>query len=399
MPKFLYTVKDSRGRKLTGIITADDKRSAIDTISNKGYFVLKAVAAPQGKGGFSKNVDLDNIIRFTQKLSAMIKAGIPVLNALRMLWEQTEHKGLQVIISDIITDVSQGLPFSYSIKKIPHVFSNTYVSMVEVGEKGGNFAQALDQAIENLTHQREMSIKVKSALIYPAIVLGMAVIVLLVMMAFVVPTFKNVFDKMKLELPGMTQLLIFLSDSFLAYWWIGLILVVAGGFAFWHYSRTPQGSYQIDTIKLKIPFVGKLVYSLSLMQFTHAFHALLASGVHVSVTLENSSKSCGNKRMEEKICFAGESIAKGKSISASLEETGFFPMFYLQMLSIGEASGSILQMLEILLRFLDDEIAYRIHKIFTALGPILIIVVGLIVLFVMVSIYLPIFSLWGSMAY
>ncbi|MDP8265425.1 MAG: type II secretion system F family protein [Candidatus Aceula meridiana] len=397
MPKFLYKVKDIDGKLLVGALEAENERSVRHIITEKGYFVINVQKMKKTKlAGFGKPVSIDSLIRFTHKLSAMFKAGVPILTALRMLWEQGENKYLQIITSEIITDISQGELFSDSLRKFPEVFSEIYISLVQVSESSGDFPQALEQIIAHLNRQKEIRRKVQNALMYPIIVVVMIIAVIIAMLVIVIPVFKKIFSDINVDLPFITRMFIFLSDNFIRYWWVGFVITGVLVFVYRKYKKTPRGAYKIDECKLRIPTIGQLIYYVALSKFIHSFYALSVSGVEISKTLASSARSCANRVLEGKISSATESIVKGKSISRALQEAGCLPAFFVQMLSIGETSGSILNMMKILMTFLDDEIDFQINKIFTILGPATIIIVGFIVLFVLLAIYFPIFTLWGN---
>lgn len=396
MGQFLYKVKDRNGNSLTGFVDAGSKKEAINSIASEGYFVLEMTPVTKRKTVLVYHVSVESTIRFTQKLHAMLKAGIPILPALKILWEQTEDKQLQMILSEMITDLGRGMLFSMSLKKYPSVFSPTYVNLVEVGERGGDLVGVLQRVIEHLVQERDVTQKVKRALIYPAIVLAVTAIVIVVMLTLVVPVFRNVFEKLNIDLPPITQMLLNFSAGFLRYWWVGIVLAAVGFVFVGHYRSTHEGRNQIDFIKTRLPLAGGVIRVSALARFIHSLRALVASGININDALIGAERSFGNRYLESKMKVANPLIAKGGRISDSLKETGLFPLFVIQMIAIGENSGMLIEMLRILGEFLDEEIDYEIHKLTTALGPTVVIIVGGVVLFVLASIYFPIFTLWGT---
>jgi len=396
MGQFLYKVKDKNGNPLTGFVDAAHKKEAINSLAAEGYFVLEMTPVTKRKTVLIYHVSVESIIRFTQKLHAMLKAGVPILSSLKILWEQTEDKQLQMILSEMITDLGRGMLFSMSLKKYPSVFSPTYVNLIEVGERGGDLVGVLQRVVDHLVQEREVTQKVKRALVYPAIVLVVTVLVIVVMLTLVVPVFKNVFDKLNVDLPPITHFLLNLSAGFLRYWWLGIIIAVVGFILVGRYRSTHQGRLQIDFIKTRLPFAGGVILASALARFIHSLRALSASGININDALIGAERSFGNLYLEKKMKVANPLIAKGGRISDSLKETSLFPLFVIQMISIGENSGMLIEMLKILGEFLDEEIDYEIHKLTTALGPTVVVLVGGVVLFVLASIYFPIFTLWRT---
>lgn len=398
MGQFLYKAKDKNGNPLTGFVEAANKKEAINSIAAEGYFVLAMTPVNKRKTILIYHVAVESTIRFTQKLHAMLKAGVPILSSLKVLWEQTEDKQLQMILSEMITDLGRGMLFSMSLKKYPSVFSPTYINLVEVGERGGDLVGVLQRVVDHLNQEREVTQKVKRALVYPAIVLVVTILVIVVMLTLVVPVFKTVFQKLNVCLPPITRMLLSFSDGFLRYWWIGVIASVAGFIFAAQYRSTHEGRQQIDFFKTRLPFAGGVIRASALARFIHSLRALVASGVNINDALIGAERSFGNLYLESKMKVANPLIAKGGRISDSLKETGLFPLFVIQMISIGENSGMLIEMLKILGDFLDEEIDYEIHKLTTALGPTVVVIVGGVVLFVLASIYFPIFSLWSTLA-
>ncbi len=392
----MYKVKDRNGNSLTGFVEAANKREATNSIAAEGYFILEMTPVNKRKTVLIYHVPVESVIRFTQKLHAMLKAGVAILSSLKILWEQTEDKQLQMILSEMITDLGRGMLLSMSLKKYPSVFPPTYINLIEVGERGGDLVGVLQRVIDHLAQERDVVQKVKRALVYPAIVLVVTVIVIVVMLTLVVPVFRNVFEKLNIALPPITQMLLDLSSGFLRYWWVCVILVFAGFLLAGRYRSTHEGRMKIDHLKTRLPLAGGVIRVSALARFIHSLRALVASGININDALIGAERSFGNLYLESKMKVANPLIAKGGRISDSLKETGLFPLFVIQMISIGENSGMLVEMLKILGDFLDEEIDYEIHKLTTALGPTVVVIVGGVVLFVLASIYFPIFTLWST---
>ncbi len=255
--------------------------------------------------------------------------------------------------------------------------------------------EILNKLVQYLIQRKELSVKLKKALTYPIIIIVFAVLVLIVMLVLVIPVFKKVFIKLKVDLPFLTRVILDTSDLFKKFWLLIPVLAGLAVFAYKKYNSTSRGRYQIDFFKLKIPIFGKLIFTAVLARFTHSFSLLTEGGVPIVQTIEHSKMSSDNRVVEKKLDLVKEGVVAGKGIADSLEETNFFPPFLTQMIAIGEEGGTLSEMVGVVAKDLDSQLDYQINKLVTLLEPLAIIVVGGIVLFVLLAIYMPIITLWG----
>ena len=395
MPKFVYRVRDAKGKSLSGVLEAGDKNTLVQSLSDRNYIVVEVKIYKKATGLFAPKVSLEALIMFSHQLSSMIGAGIPLMTCLRILWRQTEDKYLQLVTSEIGNDLEAGMSLSASMRKFPDVFPEFYTNLIEVAESGGVMPEILNKLVQYLIQRKELSVKLKKALTYPIIIIVFAVLVLVVMLVLVIPVFKKVFIKLKVDLPFLTRVILDTSDLFKKFWLLIPVLAGLAVFAYKKYNSTSRGRYQIDFFKLKIPIFGKLIFTAVLARFTHSFSLLTEGGVPIVQTIEHSKMSSDNRVVEKKLDLVKEGVVAGKGIADSLEETNFFPPFLTQMIAIGEEGGTLSEMVGVVAKDLDSQLDYQINKLVTLLEPLAIIVVGGIVLFVLLAIYLPIITLWG----
>ncbi|HEC68873.1 MAG TPA: type II secretion system F family protein [Candidatus Omnitrophica bacterium] len=396
MPKFAYKIRDKEGRLLEGILEATDKSSLIKSLSDKGYFVVRVSSYKEVKRIFSRKVSLDTLIMFTHQFGSLIAAGIPIISALEILWRQAEDKVFQLVISEVRNRLSEGGTLSGAFERFPNIFPEIYPSLLKVAERGGTLPKILKDIRDYLDKRRENLMKLKRAITYPLIVIIIAILAVGAMMLFVVPVFKKVFAKINVSLPFLTRILMDVSDFSVKFWWLGPVLIILGFFLYKKCYSTEKGRYRIDYWKLKLPLLGKLVFTASLGRFVHSFSLLVGGGLPLTESIETAKRSCANKVMEEKLDYVLERVIQGKGIGTSLEETKYFPPFITEMISIGEESGTLVEMLDRIALHLEEELDYRLNKFLTLLEPILIVMVGGMVMFVLLSMYLPIFTLWGK---
>ncbi len=397
MKQFIYTARDVSGKMLKGVSEGANRQDVVRTISAKGYLVVDIKEASKTGDIFAKKMSLDSIIAFTQKIKVLLDAGISLLDGLRLLWEQTENEHMQLIISEIRTLLSRGIPLAGALKRFPYAFSKIYISLIAVGEKGGVLSFVLDKISEHLSRQKETIAKFKKALIYPMLVLGLASAAVIGMFVFIIPMFKKIFLKMKIELPLITRILVNISEIFIKFWWIGVLFSVIVVIGYRYFSRTKKGKYLIDKHTLRIPVVGRIFFYLSLSRFLHTFSVLLQSGVPLIESIDDTLNSMGNSFMIERLSVIKHYLSSGLSLKDSLSKVKMLPPFVLGLIGIGEESGSLPKSIDITAGMVDEDVDYQLDKLTTLLGPIAIMVVGVFVLIVLLAVYSPIFALWGGL--
>lgn len=397
MKQFVYTAKDMAGKVLTGTVEAADSHSAIRMVGQKECFVISMKEVSRQRDLFKNGIGIDVLLAFTRKLKVMLESGIDLLTVLKIVWSQTEDKTMQLVVSEIRVLLAKGVPLADALKRFPTIFTDTYVSLVAVAERGGVLTFALEKIMDYLVRQKDITQKLKKALMYPVFVLVFASLIVMGMFLFFIPMFEKLFEKMSVEMPPTTQFLINTSHFFMKSWWIIILIYIMIHVGFQRFKKTRKGRYLIDRYILKVPVVGDLIFYVCLSRFLHTFSVLLESGVVLIHTLRDSTASMGNQFLIRKLADVETYLNKGAKLSDAIEKTHVMPDFALSLLAIGEESGQLSKISKIAADLTDEDVDYQINKMTTLLGPIAIIIVGIFVGFVLISIFSPIFSLWGGL--
>lgn len=400
MANFLYRVKDEQGRVYSAISEAEDVKSLKKVLRDRGWYVIAVHPAKEKRGFFflKKKVGLDALIMFTHQLCSMLDAGIPVLNALDLIWKQTDDPDFQVVISQIRNRLARGSSISESFNEFPEVFPPIYRTLLGVADIGANLVKILRKLLEYLNNQREFIMKLKRAITYPVIVILFAIVVVIIMLLWVVPTFQQVFKKINIELPLFTQIVIKISDTMrtFGFWIIAIMLSIGLFYVYKKYSATEKGRDAIDGLKLKMPIFGKVIYAAAISRTVRSLSLLFGGGLPIAKSLEVASTTALNAKIAKALAWAQRRIVEGATLGSSLAETKAFPSFLVEMVSVGEESGTLVEMLDRVSIHFEEEFDFRINKFLTMLEPLLIIFVGGLVVFILLSIYLPIFKLWSG---
>jgi len=402
MANFIYKVKDEQGKAYSAISEAENAKSLKKTLRDRGWYVISVHPAKEKIRAFfflRRNVGLDALIMFTHQLCSMLDAGIPVLNALDLLWKQTDNPDFQIIISQIRNSLARGASFSESFNEFPEVFPPVYRALLGVADIGANLVKILRKLLEYLNNQREFMMKLKRAITYPAIVVVFAIVVVIIMLLWVIPVFQQVFRKINVELPLFTQLVINISATMrtLTFWIIATMLSIGFFYICKKYSATEKGRDTIDRFKLKIPFFGKIIYAAAISRTARSLSLLFGGGLPIAKSLEVARTTALNSRISKALAWVQRRIIEGAPLGVSLAETKVFPSFLVEMVSVGEESGTLIEMLDRISVHFEEEFDFRINRFLTTLEPMLIIFVGGLVVFILLSIYLPIFKLWGGL--
>jgi type IV pilus assembly protein PilC len=348
---------------------------------------------------FGGGVDSKELAIFTRQFSVMIDAGLPLVQCLEILAGQQENKTFQKILNGVRGSVEGGATLSASMKQFEKVFDPLYYNMVEAGETGG----ILDTILQRLSTYIEKNVKlkraVKSAMIYPIAVLGIAAMVIILLLWKVVPIFIQLFNGLGVDLPLPTRIVIMLSDFVGSIYGLMILLVFAGiviALKFWY--GTPQGRMVIDTILLKVPLVGILLRKIAVARFTRTLGTLISSGVPILEGLDITARTSGNAVVERAITQTRKAVEAGRSLVEPLKETDVFPGMVTQMIGVGEQTGAMDAMLQKIADFYEDEVDAAVKDLLTAMEPIMIVVLGIVVGGIVISMYLPLFSLIGKLA-
>jgi len=399
MPSFEYKAINDAGDEVTGVVEAADVNRAGQQLDKLGYFPIKIKPKGQGKGldiqlfANKKKLKPAEIIVFTKQLVTLLKAGVPLLSCLEALVEQADNESIKEIIQTVYVDIESGLSFSEALAKHPQTFSDLYVNSIKAGESGGALDEVLDRLDQFMQHEMETKARIKAAMRYPMIVVISLVLAFITLMLLVVPKFINLFTKLHVELPLPTRLLIAFYTAITSYWHVILGILAVGLLAFRRYIKTEKGAYQWDQIMITIPVLGPLNLKTAMSRFTRMFETLNSSGLPILQTLEIAAKTVGNAVVAKEIEKAALGIMQGQGIASPLSEGKIFPPMVIRMIAIGEQSGSLDDMLVNISRHYDTEVDYAVKALTSMIEPILTISVGLIVLFLALAIFLPMWNL------
>ena len=401
MPNFKYRVRDRAGKAIAGTIDAANLQIAGDRLYQLGYFPIKI---EEEGNAVSLNlsdlwqrffkVKLEEVIFFSQQLSTLYKAGVPLLAALGSLMEQTENKKLKSILGVISRQIEKGSTLFEAISRYPEVFSSVYVNMIRAGETSGMLGQSLDRFVTLADRELRTRDKVKEATRYPKIVIFSLLLAFAALVAFVIPRFAEVFARFNTPLPLPTRIMIGINTIFHTYWY--LILGASIGIPIFvrNYIRTEQGRYHWDKLKTQIPIFGPLFLKIALSRFAYIFVMLNRSGIPILQTLEITSRTINNVILSQAILEIGRKIREGSSMTDAMKESGRFTPLVIQMLSVGESSGTLDEMLMRVTEYYDIEVENSIKKLSTYVEPLLTVVLGVVVLFFALAVFLP----WWNLA-
>lgn len=397
MPNYTYKARDKSGLIVSGTREAPNERIVADHLSDLGYYVIsvsEAKEAPETRlFTRRKKVSTQDIVTFTRQLATMSRAGMTFTVSLDTLSQQTENSTLKEIVGVLKKDVEGGLAFSDALARHPKAFSELYVNMVRAGEAGGVLEEILERLIFIAEREGETKARLRAALIYPAVVVSVAVLVIGFLAVVVFPRFMTVFSASGVTLPLPTRILLAVSSFVQSYWWVilgGILIII---FSFRRYSRTEGGGFLIDRIKLKIPIFGLLVKKLIVARFARILSTLHGSGVPILSALEIVERTIGNIVIARVVENVRVSVREGESIAEPLRISKTFPPMVVHMITIGEESGALDKMLTEVADTYDREVDYALRNVTAALEPILIVVMGIIVAFIALSLFLPYFDM------
>jgi len=394
MATFAYTVRDASGQVRTGTSEAENVDILKRRLQEQGFTVtdLKQTAATKKKkpGGGWGRVKLADLSIFCRQFSTMIDAGVSLVRSLDVLGEQTQNPKLKRMILDIQQEVESGQTLSKAMSKYPKTFTNLFIGLIRAGEVGGVLEEALQRLSHFLEKDMELKRKVKAALTYPCIVVVVAVGIVVGLCTFIVPKFIELFKDLGVkELPWMTQVLVDFSDFLKNKWYIGILMIFIGYIAIKYFGTTRIGRRVIDRIKLKVPVFGKLHHKIALARFSRTLGTLLVSGVPILQALETVAGTVGNTIISEAVMEARARIREGDRIKDPLEKSRMFPPMVVHMISIGEESGALDQMLTKIADFYEQEVDATLQSLTAAIEPVLIVFLGVCVGFIVIAMFMP----------
>jgi type IV pilus assembly protein PilC len=393
---FQYKVRDRAGNVTTGSLIADSESLVLARLREQGYTPLDVQRKKRGIGQIEfggKKVKLKQVAIFSRQFATMVNSGLPILRALAILAEQTENKELARVLNEARLDVEQGSSLSGAMGKHDHVFNNLYVSMVKAGETGGSLDSTLLALAEMIEREVRLRGKIKSAMTYPVAVVALVILIMSAMLLFVVPQFESIFSQLGGTLPLPTRGLMWMSDKFKSFWYVVLAGAIGGRFLFRRYKKTEKGRETVDTLKLRAPVFGSLFHRTALSRFSSTLAMLMKSGVPILQALEIVSDTVNNKVIGKAITEVQLSVRDGESIAKPLTKYPVFPPMVVQMISVGEETGQVDNMLEKIAQFYDQEVEAAVDSLTSLIEPILIAVIGGCVGAAVVALYMPMFNI------
>ncbi len=407
MALFQYKARSVRGDAVEGTIDAPSSDAAASSLMEGGLTPIDIVAAVEKKTAsrwdrdlkdiFPPKVGLVDLIQFSRQMHSLMRAGVPLLSALTGLAANTRNPTLARAIAEVNGSLGAGRDLATSLSHHPDIFSLFYVSLVRVGETTGRLDQIFEQLAFYLEREKNTRDQVKSALRYPIFVLSAIAVAIVIINIKVIPAFANVFTKFGADLPLATRILMGMSNFMLAYWPLLLILGVAGFFGVRAYLQTEKGRYRWHKLLLHLPLIGPVIFQATMARFSHLFSMAQSSGVPLITALSVVARALDNDYAEERILTMRDGIERGDSITRTATATGVFDPLVLQMLAVGEESGTMDQLLREIADYYNREVDYAIAKMSASIEPILTIVIGLMVLVLAIGVFLPMWNLGSVM--
>jgi type IV pilus assembly protein PilC len=399
---FVFKAVDLAGVPTRGELDGDDKQTVASQLRAKGLIVLdieehKTTDIGDYMGRF-KRVKAQELTIATRQLATMIASGMSLLRALYVLEEQARSDKMREAMTAVRMDVEAGIALSDALSRHPDIFNELYIAMVAAGEVGGILEETLDRVADQLEKDDSLRRQVKAAMMYPILISSFALCVLLALVTFLVPVFEKVFKQFHGELPPITKVTVMFSHFVIGQWYLMILIVFGVSYGFKKWKRSDRGREQWDRFKLRIPWkIGDLVQKVCLARFARTYSALIGAGVPMLQAIEITGKTSGNKVIEKAMTAVGESVRAGGSLTTPMRaEPSAFPTMVTQMIGVGEETGALEAMLAKIADFYEDEVAAGLKALTSILEPVMIIVVGAIVGFIVVSMYMPMFKVYDS---
>ncbi|MDP8254584.1 MAG: type II secretion system F family protein [Candidatus Alcyoniella australis] len=399
MPVFKWEGKSRTGAIVKGEMDAPNDEAVIAKLRSQQIMATKVKAKPKDIQLFSfgQKVKEQEVVVFTRQFATMIDAGLPLVQCLEILVSQQENKTFAQVLAEIKADVEAGSTFARALGKHPKVFDDLFVALVAAGEVGGILDTIMNRLGAYIEKSMKLKKRVKGALAYPAAVTGVAVLVVVIMLVWVIPVFENMFKDFGHALPGLTQFFVDFSHGIRDYWFILIPLIIGIVVAIRYALQTEKGRETWDKISLRLPVFGPLLQKQAVAKFTRTLGTMITSGVPILDGLDIVAKTSGNKVIEKAVLTTKDRIAEGKTIAEPLAESGVFPGMVVQMITVGESTGALDVMLAKIADFYEDEVDMAVETLMSLIEPIMMVVLGGTVGTLMIAMYLPIFKLVSVM--
>lgn len=400
MPKYNYTAKDKEGNLRKGQIVTTDEHQVARLLSKRELILISAKVVNENNQLFFDKylhgVSFSDLVVTTRQLATMVESGLVLSDSIDILIDQQSNPRFKTILTEISRDVKNGIDLASALSKHPQVFPKLYISLVRAGEQSGKLDTVLNQMALNLEKDREFRARIRGAMIYPILVLTMMFIVIVIMMVFVIPRLVSFYSQSNIDLPISTKILIWTSTFFTSYWWLLIVAAIVGFVMFQRWTSNDKGRYDFDTLMLKFPIIGKIVRGTSLTNFTRTFGLLTHAGLPILDSLLIVADVVGNQvyRLALLDCFKG--VERGLTMSAQLESTNAFPKIVSQMFRVGEETGKVDQIAFKLAEYFETETDNLVKNITVVIEPVILVILGVGVGFLVISLILPIYKLTTS---
>jgi type IV pilus assembly protein PilC len=402
MATYAFKALDLAGAPTKGEIEANDKQTVAAQLRSKGLIVvdIEEQAAPNAGDLLARfrRVKADDLVIASRQLATMVQSGMSLLRALYVIEEQTESDKLREVWIEVRKDVEAGLALSDALRKHPDVFNELYVAMVQAGETGGILDQTLVRVATQLEKDAALRRQIKAAMIYPSLIGGFALVVLIALVAFLVPVFEKIFKDFGGDLPAITKFTVWLSHMITGRWYLMIAIVAGIVWLFRYWKKTDSGRIQWDKLKLKFPMkIGGIVQKVALARFSRTFSGLIAAGVPMLEAIDITGRTSGNRVIEMAMEEVRDSVKRGGSLTAPMAAVPeAFPVMVTQMIGVGEETGALETMLSKVADFYEEQVEAAVKALTSILEPVMIVIVGSIVGFIVIAMYLPMFKVYDS---
>ncbi len=398
MSKYKYVARDSTGKKIEDEITAKSQAAAMQQLRRNGLAVLSIGEVKKSifSGSLFKpkpRVTGDDLVIFTRQFATMVEAGLPVVEILDILLEQTDDAGFKLAVSDVRSAVRSGTDLSTAMGKYPQVFPALYVNLIRAGEASGDLDVILKRLAGYLEKNLSLKRKIKSAMMYPSVSLAMVLLITIGLLVFIVPMFQDIFDQLGAELPLPTRIVLAISNTLIGHWYLVAGAAVGIFILLRLFRKSPRGRYMLDGWRLRAPVIGDLFKKVALSRFSRTFSTMLKSGVPMLGSLDIVASTAGNGVVEEAITASREAVRLGESLATPLSESPVFPPMVVRMISIGERTGALETLLEKVADFYDEQVDTAVDALTSVIEPVMIVLMGIIVGGIVIAIFLPILNM------
>lgn len=402
MSQFTYTAVDLAGKKSTGALEAASKTQLIQKLREKGLFIIeaedKADTVARAAASTSKKIKVKPLAVFCRQFATLINSGITAIKAIDFLYQQATDKNLKGCIGRVYEAVQKGESMSDAFRKQGQAFPELFINMVMTGESAGNLDQVLLRMADHYEKENKLKNKVKSAMIYPIVLACLTVVVVIVMLVFVLPTFTGIITSGGGELPMVTKIVVGLSEILQKFWWLVGGVIITLVIAWRGFKRSDQGRLWWDTTKLKLPVVGKSLRMIVAARFARTLSTLISSGLQMLTSIEITARVVDNQLIHDKLITVTEDIRKGAQLSVAVRKTDQFPPMIYNMISVGEESGLLDDILTKTAAFFDEESDAAIARLVGLLEPLMIIIMAVVIGFIVIAMYLPMFQMFSFIA-